>query len=363
MITISLCLIVKNEEKTLARCLESVKGAIDEIIIADTGSTDATKAIAAEFTDKIYDFVWVNDFAAARNFAFSKATQEYILWLDADDVFLPKDRDALLQLKASLGHEVDVVSMPYYLTFDQQGRVTCQIRRNRLVKRERNFRWIGPVHEYLEVYGNIQNSNIAVSHQPLSHDAGRNLYIYEQRQLKGEQFSPRDLYYFANELKDHNLFNRAIEYYQRFLATNQGWVEDNIETCAKLADCFYHLRDIDNQLKYIYQSFRYSTPRADFCCRLGFHHLNNNQLDQAIFWYKLAAELETPENAWGMVNVSCQTWLPHLQLCVCYSRAGKYDLAYQHNEKAGEFIPEDPRIHYNRKYLQNLIDTTTIKQE
>ena len=363
MITISLCLIVKNEEKVLARCLNSAKGAIDEIIIVDTGSTDATKSIAAEFTDKIYDFEWIDDFAVARNFAFSKANMEYILWLDADDVFMPQDLNALLQLKASLSCEVDVVSMPYYLSFDQQGRVTSQLRRNRLVRRARNYRWIGPVHEYLEVYGNVINSNIAVSHQPLSHDSGRNLNIYEQRLLKGEQFSPRDLYYFANELKDHKLYNRAIEYYQRFLATNQGWVEDNIEACAKLADCFYILRDVDNQLKYIYQSFRYSTPRPDFCCRLGFHHLNNNQLEQAIFWYKLATELETPKHAWGMVNVSCQTWLPHLQLCVCYSRAGKYDLAYLHNEKAGEFVPEDPRIHYNRSYLKKLIGEKAKKQE
>jgi tetratricopeptide (TPR) repeat protein len=249
--------------------------------------------------------------------------------------------------------------MPYHLAFNQQGKVTCQLRRNRLVKRERNFRWIGPVHEYLEVYGNIKNTNIAVSHQPLSHDSGRNLYIYEQRQLKGEQFSPRDLYYFANELKDHLLYNRAIEYYQKFLATNQGWVEDNIGACAKLADCFYHLKDTDNQLKYIYMAFKYGTPRADFCCRLGFHHLNNNELEQAIFWYKTATRLDTPAESWGLVNVDCQTWLPHLQLCVCYSRAGNYNLAYQHNEMAGAFIPEDSRIHYNRNYLMNLISGET----
>ena len=73
MITISLCMIVKNEEKLLARCLDSVAGLMDEIIIVDTGSTDRTKEIAARYTDKIYDFEWVQDFSAARNFAFSKA--------------------------------------------------------------------------------------------------------------------------------------------------------------------------------------------------------------------------------------------------------------------------------------------------
>lgn len=68
----------KNEEEVLERCLNSLKGLMDEIIIVDTGSTDSTKEIAARYTDKIYDFSWCDDFAAARNFSFSKATQEYI---------------------------------------------------------------------------------------------------------------------------------------------------------------------------------------------------------------------------------------------------------------------------------------------
>ena len=67
MATVSLCMIVKNEEKVLGRCLDSAKEIADEIIIVDTGSTDRTKEIAAEYTEKIYDFKWNDDFSAARN--------------------------------------------------------------------------------------------------------------------------------------------------------------------------------------------------------------------------------------------------------------------------------------------------------
>ena len=74
MITISLCMIVKNEEQVLSSCLDSLAGLMDEIIIVDTGSCDRTREIATRYTDKIYDYIWKDDFADARNFAFSKAS-------------------------------------------------------------------------------------------------------------------------------------------------------------------------------------------------------------------------------------------------------------------------------------------------
>ena len=85
MQSISLCMIVKDEQDVLKRCLESVKNIVDEIIIVDTGSTDNTIEIAKEYTHKIYHLKWENDFAKARNYSLSKATKDYILWLDADD--------------------------------------------------------------------------------------------------------------------------------------------------------------------------------------------------------------------------------------------------------------------------------------
>ncbi len=86
MATISLCMIVKNEEGVLGRCLDSVKGVADEIIIADTGSSDATKETAARYTEQIFDVEWTDDFSAARNASFARASMDYCMWLDADDV-------------------------------------------------------------------------------------------------------------------------------------------------------------------------------------------------------------------------------------------------------------------------------------
>ena len=108
MPTISLCMIVRDEESVLDRCLSCVKDIADEIIIVDTGSTDKTKEIAALYTDKIYDFKWIDDFSAARNFSFSKASMDYIMWLDADDVIDSENKKKLLNLKASPAMTADV---------------------------------------------------------------------------------------------------------------------------------------------------------------------------------------------------------------------------------------------------------------
>lgn len=355
-ITISLCMIVRNEENTIERCLDSIKGVPDEIVITDTGSSDLTKEMVHKYTDKIFDFHWIDDFAAARNFAFSNATKEYILWLDADDVLAASDRNKLLILKKNLDPLIDVVNMPYLLAFDSFGAVTFSLRRNRLVKRSKNFRWIGAVHEYLEVSGSILNSDICVTHKGTERDdSDRNLKIYEKRKDRGELFSPRDLFYYANELFDHQFHMRAIEGYQEFLKTGKGWVEDNLSACGKLAECFQKLGDKGKELEYLLKSFEYAAPRAEFCCRLGFYFLCAQRYDQGAFWYKLATQLERPIDSWGPRIEACWTWLPHLQLCVCYDRLGKHELAYEHNEIARKYCPENTQVLYNKEYLEGVL--------
>jgi len=355
MITISLCLIVKNEQDTLDRCLSSVADLVEEVIIVDTGSTDDTKALARKYTERIYDFEWIHDFAAARNYAFAQASKEYILWLDADDVLREKDRNSLRELKETLDPAVDSVTMNYHLAFDDYGNVTASLRRNRLVKRSRGFRWIGAVHEYLEVYGNIINSDISVTHSSVHHDSDRNLNIYEQRLAAGESFNPRDLYYFANELLDHKQYKHAVGYYEQFLDTKQGWIEDNIAACGKMADCYHGLEEPQQALAAALRSFQYDAPRGEFCCRIGFYFLQKNNVQTAIFWYKTAAETEQSPDHWGFRNLACSTWLPHLQLCVCYDRLGRHDLAYEHNEAARKYRPGDSRVLQNKVYLESIL--------
>ena len=96
--TLSLCMIVKNEAFFLRDCLRQAAPHVDEIIVVDTGSTDDTRAIAAEFTDKVYDFEWRDHFADARNYSLEQASGDWIIVLDADEVIAPEDWGTLREL-------------------------------------------------------------------------------------------------------------------------------------------------------------------------------------------------------------------------------------------------------------------------
>ncbi|NLK07503.1 MAG: glycosyltransferase [Firmicutes bacterium] len=359
MITISLCLIVKNEEEVLERCLDSAAHLADEVILLDTGSDDGTKAIAAGYSCRIYDFPWIDDFAAARNKAFSYATGDYIFWLDADDVLTPEDQQKFRKLKETLAKDVDVVTMPYHLAFDEYGNVSFSLRRNRLVKRSRHFQWRGRVHEYLEVSGTIIHSDVAVVHKSKHNGEGapsdRNLRIYRTMIKDGQNFTPRDLYYYGNELVDHKLYQEAIPVYEKFLQDNQGWVEDNIACCGKMADCYYNLGQKEKAVACVLRAFAFDTPRPEFCCRLGYHFLETGNYLAAVFWYTLATRAKPGDNFLAFTNQAAYTWLPHLQLCVCYSKLGAYRLAYLHNEAARHFRPEDPIMLSNKTFLEQML--------
>lgn len=354
-ITISLCMIVRNEEDAIGRCLSSVTSFVDEINIIDTGSTDQTKEIAAGFGARIFDFTWIDDFAAARNFSFSKATCEYILWLDADDMIQEKDQKLLLELKKTLPRDVLAVNMHYHLAVDGEGNPINSLRRNRLVRREANFQWIGPVHEYLAVGGKTIMSDAAVTHAKNKVYTDRNLKIYQNREAAGEIFSPRDQYYYANELRDHLMNEKAIEMYKTFLDGKQGWVEDNIQACMKLADCYARLNDKDNQLAAWCRSMVYDKPRAECSYQMGAYFMTKQQYNVAIDWFERAIANQEYEKTLMFYNRNFSTWMPHLQLCVCYDRMGQFDKANEHNERALELQPGHPSMLYNREYLQKKV--------
>lgn len=355
MSTISLCMIVKDEEDVIGRCLESVAGLMDEIVIVDTGSSDRTKEIAAKYTDQIYDFAWIDDFAAARNFSFDQARCDYCMWLDADDVLKATDREAFAQLKASLSPAVDVVMMRYNTGFDSKGNVTFSYYRERIIKNHAGMRWKGAVHEVIEAQGQIAYSECAVTHWKLHpSDPDRNLRIFQKLLDNGTALDPRQQFYYGRELYYHKRYEDAITVFQRFLDGGQGWLENQIDACRHCAYCWYGLDQDENALQALLRSFLYDLPRAEVCCEIGQHFLDRKRWPQAAYWYERALACDRADLRGGFVSPDAYGYIPCLQLCVCYSRLGQRDKAEAYNERAAQYKPDDAAVLFNRAYFAAL---------
>ncbi len=355
MVTISLCMIVKNEEAVLRRCLQSIAPAVDEIIIVDTGSTDSTKDIALDYTDKVYDFDWIDDFAAARNISFAHATMDYQMWLDADDVLAPEQRDRLIELKKTLDPATDMVTMLYNTHFDAAGNPVLVSMRERLLRRDRHFLWQDPVHECIPLSGNILHSDITIDHRKEKHEgvSERNLRIYERLESSGATLTPRQLYYYARELRDHGRFERAAEFFERFLATDRGWKEDNIAACHALALCLRALGERERSFDALLSAFRYGSPRAEILTEIGYHFKLSANFAEAAQWFQAAADL-TPPQVSGFLLRDYWGYIPHIELCVCYYNIGDLAKAREHNRLAGLCKPGNAAVEENERFFASL---------
>ncbi len=346
---ISLCMIVRNEEAVLGRCLDSVADLVDEIILVDTGSTDNTKAVAAEYAAKIYDFPWCDDFSAARNYAISQAVGDYWLWLDADDVIEGENHEKLRKILEA--PEADMVFLPYWLSFDAAGTPQMISRRERIFRRSRGYRFTGAVHEAVVPSGSIRYGDAAVSHRKLhAGDPDRNLHIYQKLLLSGKRFSPREQYYYARELCDHGAYRAALPVLEQFLQEGRGWTPDNIGACLLAGRCYARLEQHDEAMQSLFRSFCYGIPQPEICCEIGGLFLERQQYSQAAFWYHLAIETGHQPHE-GFWRQECCDYLPAIQLCVCYDRMGDISTAAAYNALAGSFRRGDAAVAYNRQYF------------
>jgi len=355
MITITLAMIVKNEEEVLARCLYSVKDLVDEIIIVDTGSTDKTIEIARNFTDKIFNFEWINDFSAARNYAFSLATKEYIMWLDADDILHSDQHEKFKRLKRELSPEVDIVMLRYLTVIDEDGKPVESLFRERILKREKNYQWVEPVHEQIDVKGNIKAYGITITHGPKNRTHfTRNLLILE----KQENLSIRGIFNYGRELQVNKRYEDAIVQYNKFLEDTRGesmidYTETKVIACYLLADCYLYLGDILSCVKWLKQSCSYKPAQPEACCRIGEYYFEKKDYEQALLWTKKALDCQHYEVT-GFTKPQYKELIPHLQLTKIYAKLAKIELAYFHHQEAKKLNPNHPSILYNEDHFKKL---------
>lgn len=320
MITISLCMIVKNEEKILARCLNSVADLCDEIIIVDTGSTDRTKEIAQKYTDRIYDFQWIDDFSAARNYAFSKATREYIYSADADEVLDEENRQRFRALKEAMLPEIEIVQMKYgnqmqygtVYNFDEEYRP-------KLFKRLREFVWTEPIHETVRLDPVVYDSDVVITHLPESSHAGRDLANFYRHVSEGYRLPRRLHNMYARELLmagNREDLARASGFFQNSAADEGRSSDEMLEAYCVVAKAARLNKDTVTFLKYTSKALVMGAC-SEICCELGTFYEEAGDFGEAALWYYNAVYETQP-----VLQLTCGGEIGLEGLIRCYQALG-----------------------------------------
>ena len=240
--TISVSMIVKNEEKILQQCLETIKQA-DEIIIIDTGSSDNTIQIAKQYTTKIYsgpEYQWKDDFAHSRNQSLKQCTSDYILIIDADETL---EEGGIEQLKKLLAEQPTTNS--FNLTLQSKtGKETFH--NTRIFKNNEGIEWKGRVHNYLNIHTtNNLPVTITYGYSPAhAQDPDRALRILKSV-LEENPLAVRETYYLAREYFYRKDYNNAIKHYNDYL-TRGVYGAEIADTHLMLCYCYQAIGDNNN---------------------------------------------------------------------------------------------------------------------
>ncbi|MGN0961076.1 MAG: glycosyltransferase [Christensenellales bacterium] len=345
MFTISVCMIVKDEELTLSRILNQVKLFADEIIIVDTGSLDATPNIAKEFTDKVYSFEWCDDFSKARNYSISFATKDYFMWLDADDYITNENIDKINILKNS-DKNIDMYMFKYVIGSPQP---IFEFYRERLIKNNGQHKFEGAVHEAITPIGNIKYTDIKIEHRKVKvNNPTRNIDIYEKQIKQGLTLSPRDKYYYGRELFYLGKYYKSIKILKEYLKLNNLYTPDEIGASIIISDNYYYLKKYSKSNDALLNCISKHPPTAEICCKLAKNFENLNDINSAIFWYK--SSLNCVKDISGFVNLEYYDTIPYIELTKLLYRIDKNE-AKKYHLLAKACNPSHPSVIFNDQFF------------
>lgn len=360
MVTLSACLIVKNEKEVIGRCLDSLYDAVDEIVIYDTGSNDGTQDICKSYDKvKLIQGYWDMNFARARNESFKNATGDYLMWADADDVLEDFTVNWIKKAKESDFYGYDNIMMNYVYTIDSNGNPLTYSFRERIVKATNNPKWVGEIHEVIVSDGNkfyVPIEEARFLHRPHAKpNPKRNFEIFQNMEKKNHgNLSTRDWYYYARETETHDTIENAIRRYNKALERDDMWNIDRLNAYIALSKIYEKTNKRKAYEYAIMAAPLTSKPRADVCCRIGDLYLSDKNYAMAKMWYDLALNNEPSRIENTFFDRQYATTYPIIQLCVAEYWLGNIDKAIEYNEQYGKMKPNSPSYLYNKKFFSNI---------
>ncbi len=337
--TLSLCMIVKNEEKFLPTCLESVKDHVDEIIIVDTGSTDRTVEIARRYGAKVYHHAWENSFSKARNYSLKYATCDWIMWLDADEEVDKEDAHKLREVIKD--NDVNVICLPLFSRFNNDKNLAVA-NSGKIFRNNLGFHFEGIVHNALKFSGLTKNANIKAYHHGYNQDEEQmerkfiRTSTLLKEQIKNDPEDPKPHHYLATAYLERKKYDesikaalRAIELYERHDKTSQLL----LFTYYNASTAYHFKNDLKNAEKYSIKAIElypeYLDP-YDILSIIYFLRKDNNKFTHYTqrFLELLKAIEEDPSIALTIpYNTLNNAWLAHSRIAINHYEQG--------NEKEG----------------------------
>ncbi len=349
---LSVCIIAKNEEQNIERCLRSLKPYPFEIVAVDTGSADRTKEIAEAYADRVYDFTWCEDFAAAKNFAVSKASHPYVMVIDSDEYLDAVDFDGLLEMLSRHPGDVGRIRRVNILTRENEVQEKTEWI-NRIFPKEQ-YRYEGQIHEQIEAADGreyrtyqtpvvIRHTGYDLPDEKKREKAYRNISLLKQELKRLEEGNdgekiPYILYQLGKGYFMAEEYQSACGYFSRGLSfdLNPGleYVIDMVETYG------YALLNSGRpkealQFEQIYPEFGNT---ADFQFLMGLIYMNNACFDAAVSEFEKAAR-----------QTSCKTsgvnsYAAYYNIGVIYECLGDEAQAKAYYRRCGTYLPANKRL-------------------
>lgn len=311
--TITLAMIVKNEEKNLPRLFKSIEGCFDEVVIVDTGSTDKTVEIAFENNAKIFHFQWVDSFSKARNFAFSQATSDYICWLDGDDVLRNKENFIHWRDHAMGYIDLWFNTYNYAINFNKKteicpnGEPVIAFVRERVMKRSLNPIWQYDLHEGIiprEEWSKNYATTWCVDHlrdaDDTKADRSRNIKLLEKSIKNGASLDGRMQFYYGKELFEASRPDDAIveldkalkmdiEHHDRLLALQYG-AYAAMHAFDQVKDEYQERKMslFNKAVEFASEGVKLDPNRAEFHVILGDASMRIGRLDRSVPYFAAA---------------------------------------------------------------------------
>ena len=358
---LSLCIICKNEEKRIERCINSVKGYVDEMIVVDTGSTDKTIDIVKKLGAKVFEIEWEDDFAKARNYAISKAKGDWIIFLDADEYVIEEDRRYIRNYVIEAINRRTEGIMVEMLNVDGE-EIQSVFRPVRIFKRDPKILYTGKIHELVLKEGKqIKLLNfkepLRLRHDGYSEEVkveknkvNRNLeMLLEEYELNKEDANI--CYYLMETYYADRKLQEAYEFGHQVIQYNNGNLTGIKQiTYSTLMQIYFDMKKTQEEMNDLYNEAVQADPSyPDFDFRYGYYWYKNNNYKQAIIY--LEQSVVKVENYQGIEKSSVVVNITTLykMLSHCY-------LVENMNHKAVAVFIKMLRINkYEYESLYNLV--------